>query len=222
MNSRGKKSTEAELLCKKWLESLGWTVHKAAKTGLKRITRPDGAPVLRRDGKPMVVNESHDIFGCVDLLAIRPDGAWAVQVTTQAGRSERRRKVERVPWPDAWRVSLISHEATEDPANRARRKHSWRVEDFGSYLVGAPRPRTWQVPVAVEFRPGEVEDQARARRDVDEWGGAAPANRPPVRRPRKQPCGHPLSAIGGAPDGRRWCGACERERRAMPLFRAPS
>lgn len=164
MKARGLKSGEAELLAKKWLESLGWSVHRAAKTGLKRITRPDGTPVLRRDGKPMVVNESHDLWGCVDLMAIRASGAWALQVTTQSGRSERRRKIERVAWPDSWRVSLVSHEAVEDPAHRGRRKHFWRVEDFGGHLEEVPLlPRTWQEPDAIEFRPSEVEAWARAR-----------------------------------------------------------
>lgn len=217
MKPRGRKSGAAELLARKWLESLGWCVHRAAKTGLKRITRPDGSPVVRRDGKPMVVNESHDLYGCVDLLAIALErGTWAVQVTTQAGRSERRRKMERVPWPRDWRVSLVSHEAVEDAAHRGRRKHFWRVEDFAA--AGPGRPRIWQEPVAMEFRPGEVEEKARVKAET---GASTPAHAP-VRRPRTQPCGHPLSAIEGTPEGKRWCGACERERTALPLFRGGS
>ncbi|MDI7268728.1 MAG: hypothetical protein QME96_12110 [Myxococcota bacterium] len=210
MSARGKKSSEAELLCRKWLESLGWTIHRAGKTSLKHITRPDGSPVLRRDGKPMVVNESHDLFGCVDLLAIATErGTWALQITTQGGRSERRRKMEPIPWPREWRVSLVSHEPTEDPAHRGRRKHFWRVEDFGR--AGLP-VRSWLDPVAVPFSPAEVEAHARAAQ------GPAVPGRAPVRRARKLPCGHPLSAIEGTAEGSRWCGACERERRATPLF----
>jgi Holliday junction resolvase RusA-like endonuclease len=34
----------------------------------------------------------------------------------------------------------------------------------------------------------------------------------------RTPCGHPLSAVEGDPEGTRYCGDCARAARAMPLF----
>lgn len=143
--AKGKKGNEAELLVKTWLEANGWTVHRAAQGNLVRL--PGRAPFTK----------SHDLFGCLDLLAIKPGGieeTWAVQVTTQNGRTARRRKLEGVAWPVSWKVSLVSHETTEDPANRRRRSHFLKVEDY----MGDAR---WGEPQAA---PIDLEGLAKWRR----------------------------------------------------------
>ena len=79
--NRGVKGSVAELLLQKWLEAQGWLVHRAARAGFIRL--PNDKSFCR----------SHDIFGCFDLLAVRQRPAlgdstcWAIQVTTQTGRS---------------------------------------------------------------------------------------------------------------------------------------
>ena len=141
--SNTQKGAESELLFKKWLESEGWTVHRAARTGFVRL--PNGKSFC----------QSHDLFGALDILAFKKNEVWAVQMTSQSGRSARRVKVALVPWPTNWRVSIISYETTPDPANKTRKLHWWRVEDM------IPGTELWKDPTAVQFNKKEVEDAAR-------------------------------------------------------------
>lgn len=122
---KGAKGGEAEKIVQAWLELGGWRTHRAAKAGFTKFKRADGT-----DG---AFNTSNDFFGCFDLLAIMPEEVpetWALQVTTQNGRALRRTKLEAHPWPFSWRVSLVSHEAIPDPANRARRLYFLRFEEL--------------------------------------------------------------------------------------------
>lgn len=150
---RGTSDSEAERLLVRWLEAEGWLVHRAMRS-VKRWPAPGPRCAACGRGREKVLTVSHDIFGAIDVLAIlRVDEptrrqTWALQVTTQAGRAARRRKLEAVGWPASWRVSLVSHEATPDPANRSRRRHHWAVEDL---IDGA-----WRERVAVEFRPADL------------------------------------------------------------------
>lgn len=154
--ARGAKGSEAERLVRDFLEWSGWTVHRAAATGM----------VSTGPGKWFV--RSHDIFGCIDLVAFRrggfPNEVWFLQVTTQAGKTKRRRKLEPLPWPDSVRVSLVSHEAVPDPANRARRKNYLKVEDLKAVDGECGLGFTWFAPLALEFDRKVVEDWAKAKR----------------------------------------------------------
>lgn len=173
MRSRGKKGNEAELLFKKWLEWRGYTVHRAARAGF----------VQRGD---MKFCQSHDLFGVFDMLAIAPGATWAVQVTTQNGRTVRRRKIEALKdaLPRDWLVTLVTHEATENPAHRGRRLNFWRLEHFSKVSItgGTGNERDWDKPDAVAFDPKVVEDHARLR------AGRAPqsAQEPRPGSPRGQ------------------------------------
>ena len=155
--SRGLKATEAELLVATWLETMGWTCHRAAPA----LFWAGGVPRSR----------SHDLFGALDVLAIQRDHmtgsggigdpillreVWAVQVTTQAGRSKRRSKLGAVAWPRGWRVSLVSHEVTEDPTNRSKRVHWLKIEDLDFC--------SWQPPKVVGIDPKVIKKFRRDRR----------------------------------------------------------
>lgn len=136
-----------ERQAQRWLEARGWTVHRAGAQG-----------IVRRGGR-VIACRSHDLFGALDLLAIRrkPAGicgrcrreitpswtesgrwvltggglcacnwiglvvvdTWGWQLTTAANRAARRRKIEAVPWPRAWRVSVITITGL-----------AWRIEDL--------------------------------------------------------------------------------------------
>lgn len=126
---RGSGGAEAELLFEKWLKAEGWTYHRAAAAGVVRL--PGGRTFCK----------SHDLFGCLDFLAFLPavagSAVWGVQVTTQSGRAARRKKVAALNWPLAWRVSIVSHEVTPDPAHRGRRRHHWVIEDLGRFASHA-------------------------------------------------------------------------------------
>ena len=143
---RGSGGAAAELLFEKWLwhEGHRW-VHRFRKV----MTGP--------------VCKAHDGFGALDFLVLRKTGicthAWGIQVTTQNGRSARRRKIERVPWPEGWRLTLCSHEQTPDPDHRGRNKNHWKLEDF----VFSKEGRNWTPACAVEFDKSKTEESWRNR-----------------------------------------------------------
>ena len=120
-----------------------------------------------------MISRSHDMFGCLDLLAIRetnPDDGrlvWAIQTTTAAGRTARRRRLEAVAWPDSWRVSVVTHEAQVDPAHRARRLHFLRVDTWIGSIRTEPRMRSnsWLVTRI------EIDDYAALKRSGPRLGG---------------------------------------------------
>lgn len=91
-----KKGDKRERLIESWLQMNGWVVHRAAAAGQHRF------------GKH-VVTKSHDLFGAIDLLAIKRDETWAIQSTTASHRSHRRKKVEvhKDHWPGSWYVSVV-------------------------------------------------------------------------------------------------------------------
>lgn len=150
--ARGTKGGEAELLFQKWL------LHTGEWDRVHRVARP--ALVEYQPGK--FFTQSHDLFNCLDFIAVRrarhlqheDDHAvadtetWGVQVTTispsgSGSNMSRRRKKMAGPWPRSWRISLVVHEQVPDPAHRARSLHFWRVQD---YVDGV-----WQEAVAVPF-----------------------------------------------------------------------
>lgn len=159
---RGKGGNEAEKLVMSWLELAGWLVHRAARAGFIKTAES-------------AFCRSHDMFGVLDLIAIQRESipeTWALQVTTHNGLTERRRKLESIKhWPVSWRVSLASHETTQDPANRTRRLHFVRIEDYD----GA----RWLPAQAIQFDYDEVESYrkaAEAKRKADA----------PPRKPKKK------------------------------------
>jgi len=171
---RGKKDKEAELLCEKWLAFLGleW-VH--------RYRRASAGPNF---------SFSHDLFKSIDFQSIVPasfapfdrpktmfkrctrnkqsPGFWFIQVTTQGGRTARRRKIEKVDWPPFCRVDLFTHEVVADPANRRRRMGFWRVEEYAEPPVSArskhPSGRVWLDPFALALDITAIEEHAKAAR----------------------------------------------------------
>ena len=88
-----------------------------------------------------------DHIARVDLDPFATTETWAVQVTAQTSGSKGNRKKKMATlvsaWPQSWRVSLVTQETVQDPANRSRNKYYWRVED---YVNGE-----WREPIAVEF-----------------------------------------------------------------------
>jgi len=166
--NRGLKGSEAELLAQKWLQSEGWLVHRARPSSL--VTLPPKFP----GDKPRTFCQSHDVFGCLDLIAISATrGTWAWQVTSASSasaKSDRRRKIEAVEaWPSSWRVSLVTHERTPDPANRARSISWWRVEDYtlSGLADDGGAVRAWSPAIAIRFDPREVEEYARECRAAE-------------------------------------------------------
>ena len=133
----------AESYAAAWLEHRGWTVHRAGAALVGGAAR-QGRFLSRRT----------DLFGALDLLAIRRDHVlicggcrvaataaahpcacgwdgrpsittWGWQVTTPKNRAARRRKLEAVRWPLNWRVSL----ALYDPEHILVAS-AWRLEDL--------------------------------------------------------------------------------------------
>lgn len=137
---QGKKGSSAELLVQGVLEDQGFFVHRAAATGMVKF------------GSRWAV-KSHDLWGCIDLAAIKPDGIWFCQVTTDGKRSARRRKIENLAgfWPKAARVSIVSH--VTEGEGRAR-KHFLKVEDYlpgGIDARGVITPDEWMWRERIEF-----------------------------------------------------------------------
>jgi len=144
--SNVQKGNETELLFVKWLKKEGYTVHRAARAGFIKL--PNGKSFC----------QSHDMFGALDILAFRDDSVWAVQMTSQSGRSARRAKVSAIEWPPSWKVSIISHETTQDPNHRARKLHFWKVENL-NYENGG-----WYIQPAVQFSKKEVVEHGRTNK----------------------------------------------------------
>lgn len=132
----GSKGKKAELLYKKWLESQGYLCHKAAPGSLIRIGRKTFC-------------RSHDIFGCIDVLGInssRSPCTIAAQITTQAGRSARKAKIEAITkWPISWSVVLVTHEKVKEDTKTVNR---WKIEQY----VGTE----WSDIYYEEFDPKEL------------------------------------------------------------------
>ena len=149
---RGAGGTEAQTLFARWLRHEGWLVAAAGKR---------------------VKFQTSDLFGCLDALALLDgDGedtiVWGAQVTTAEGRhassSERKKKLEAVVWPDAWRISLVNHERVPDPADRKHTLDYWRVQDLALVVGGRSGARAWEKPRAVLFSRAAVEESALAPR----------------------------------------------------------
>lgn len=148
---RGEKGYKAEDLFAAWLRMNGWLVQQAGKQR-RPIKTPKG-----------LFYPADDFFGAFDGVAIKnledEWEEWWWQVTTQGGRSMRRRRIEAEEWPEGWLISIVSHEQTEDPANRARRKHYWKTEYYSPYEVPP-----WHQPLATAFDMAALEAFMREER----------------------------------------------------------
>lgn len=162
--ARGLKSNAAELLLEKWLRSEGWEVDRAARAGFVRL--PNGKAFCK----------SHDRFGCLDFIAFRGDETWGIQVTSPdsaSAKSDRRRKIETKAWPSTWRVSLVVHERTPDPANRVRSLHFWRCQDYVRLASGndpwlAKADYEWRPAVAIPFDKAVAEKFGKRAQEAGE------------------------------------------------------
>lgn len=109
---------DAERLMEAWLRAEGWEVDRRC-----------GAPALYRGRDGRVFSKSQDVFRCVDLIAMRPDQVWFIQVTTKNCVSARKAKIERVRWPvylirnGYVRVSIAVHEVVD-------KIMQWHFRDF--------------------------------------------------------------------------------------------
>ncbi|HLF16347.1 MAG TPA: hypothetical protein VI796_02810 [Candidatus Thermoplasmatota archaeon] len=85
---RSRKGTQIELLAIKVLESEGYTVHRAVRTGVRR--------------GPLWISQSNDVFGCIDLVAKKTGERtrW-IQVTADGGVGRKKAALAKVPWDPA-------------------------------------------------------------------------------------------------------------------------
>lgn len=85
-----KKGPKYEKLLRQYYESLGWTVHQAVSTGVKRGN--------------IYTSQTNDVFGCIDLLCKHPmyNETLYIQVTSKSGFSQRRKKIDEtdIPWKE--------------------------------------------------------------------------------------------------------------------------
>ena len=163
----GSKGNKSELIFEKWVSYIGIKAHHRF--------RRSAAVTKDFAGKPKIFTFSHDGFGCLDLIAILNSQAkkelsknfrityddqsdelnslefdtWAVQITTQSGRSQRRRKIEEIAWPESYLVHLVSHEITEDPVNRRKKQHFWKIQQY--------KNASWLDSIAISFDLTEIE-----------------------------------------------------------------
>jgi len=190
MAKRGRGGGDAELLLEKWLWFLGYApsvrVHRfrPARVGGTFSASCDGWSVLdfgviypqlyevAKGGEPTLLCPWAEGVGCQapnpldGLLAVAELGMWGINVTTQGSRAAHRTKFRSRRFPSSWRLDLFTHEATEDPANRARRKHYWKIEQWTQHA--------WEKPIAVEFNLQAVtkywKDTTRERKALKEGG----------------------------------------------------
>lgn len=128
-SARGLKGAEAERKLEHWLQRRGFHVHHFKKVHVRK--KSGGFRTI-----------GHDLFSVWDILAIRADDTHAYQVTTQAGLTARRRKIEAHSWPSSWRCYLVTHERVDDPADRRKTKEYWKMIEY--------RGGGWLAPRAVE------------------------------------------------------------------------
>lgn len=93
--------------------------------------------VVKRGNRYMRLRE--DVFGCIDLVVMHPDDRFDwIQVTTPAGVTKRRRKIERLPWPIDASVMIITIRKERDPADGRRVRYVATRHDYN------PRTKTWK------------------------------------------------------------------------------
>ena len=114
------KGAALEHLVETWLQMQGYVVHRAAAAGVHRFGS-------------FYASKSNDIFGCIDLLAIRRDGTRAFQCTTAQNRAARRKKIEKHAehWPSQWEVAVVVHDWERVASNKpgvSRTQHYLRIE----------------------------------------------------------------------------------------------
>lgn len=110
--ARGSKDKVAERLFHKWLIHSGYPKDNISKAVSSRFNR-------------------EDILGC-DLVIYHDGKFWGVQVTTASGVTARKRRLENFGFKTTrkFRISIATHEPVRDPANRTRKLHYWRIQDY--------------------------------------------------------------------------------------------
>jgi hypothetical protein len=154
MTPKKQKGSAAELQLEKWLWHLEIKYyHRFLRAGTGSFTH------------------AHDGFGTLDVMFLCEKDAhkqcpWdypvtpsskssaivGIQMTTQAGRPLRRKKIQGIPWPEDMRIFLFSMETTDDPSNRTRKLFFWKIEQFDT------TNKTWSEPYAIPFNPPIVEE----------------------------------------------------------------
>lgn len=128
------KDKEWERAIERYLIDQGWDTWRALQVKVKR--------------GPMWLNLRADLWECIDIAAMKPDGFLFVQATTTKGVNERRRKIESHRWPVDktmdhaslhYRVQIWESRAFRDPVDRRTWKYGARIHDF------KPMFASWEV-----------------------------------------------------------------------------
>lgn len=143
------KSNDAERLAVCTLEDMGYDAwRQAASAGLVKF---------QRDGKDRFFQRDRDIFSCVDVIAKAGEVTtpindffepkkevaggpqpvlWFIQLTTDANKSARKKKLEASQWHKTLiqlgiiRVSVWTHECVPSPKDFRKKMHFFRSDDM--------------------------------------------------------------------------------------------
>lgn len=133
------KGREAELVAKKYLEEQGYAVHLATPAKVKR-------------GK-LWITLSNDIFGCIDIMAIRSAGESVrfVQVTTPNGVTARKRKMEKLPWPVIANVEIWETRSRKNVRDARKTDYFFRVHWYNPTMSEYRDRPVWVVRDPIEI-----------------------------------------------------------------------
>lgn len=158
------------------------------KNGYPEVDRRKGATgivaVEDGEGKQRIFSQKRDIFGCIDLIAMSDDKIWFAQVTSKAGVSARRRKIEKRKWPSRLmayryvRVSIFTHSMKQSSDDKRRYVHTWHIEDF----IPGINNWYWSDPVEINFDIKDLEVEKRAISDEDKAEAERIVGLPPVEK----------------------------------------
>ena len=90
MTTTRQKGNAFQDWCKVWLEEQGYSVHNQ-----KTVARQ-----FKKAGRTFWVSQRNDIFGCIDIIALRsPDKPLFIQCTMHTGVQKRLDELIKINWP---------------------------------------------------------------------------------------------------------------------------